>query len=187
MNWVGKMRECDKSAYQHFFPLIFLFCYFKPRASLSQPWCFCRSFPWLFSTWFECVSMMVILLNCVTLGMYQPCEDMDCLSDRCKILQVSRFPSCCDGAPVQVTHFHACFPSACGRYLPREAGKIVPGSELPCCKMARACFEEGNGTAERMNELFLWLCNTEHLLIFLILHISRGFLTQTPTRYIGQG
>ncbi|XP_032544479.1 voltage-dependent T-type calcium channel subunit alpha-1I isoform X3 [Chiroxiphia lanceolata] len=32
--------------------------------------------------------MMVILLNCVTLGMYQPCEDMDCLSDRCKILQV---------------------------------------------------------------------------------------------------
>nr|XP_020838314.1 voltage-dependent T-type calcium channel subunit alpha-1I isoform X1 [Phascolarctos cinereus]XP_020838315.1 voltage-dependent T-type calcium channel subunit alpha-1I isoform X1 [Phascolarctos cinereus]XP_020838316.1 voltage-dependent T-type calcium channel subunit alpha-1I isoform X1 [Phascolarctos cinereus] len=38
--------------------------------------------------WFECVSMLVILLNCVTLGMYQPCEDMDCLSDRCKILQV---------------------------------------------------------------------------------------------------
>ncbi|XP_031795983.1 voltage-dependent T-type calcium channel subunit alpha-1I [Sarcophilus harrisii] len=32
--------------------------------------------------------MLVILLNCVTLGMYQPCEDMDCLSDRCKILQV---------------------------------------------------------------------------------------------------
>uniref|UniRef100_A0A8C4VKV3 Calcium voltage-gated channel subunit alpha1 I n=1 Tax=Gopherus evgoodei TaxID=1825980 RepID=A0A8C4VKV3_9SAUR len=35
-----------------------------------------------------CVSMMVILLNCVTLGMYQPCDDMDCLNDRCKILQV---------------------------------------------------------------------------------------------------
>uniref|UniRef100_A0A670KBK5 Voltage-dependent T-type calcium channel subunit alpha n=1 Tax=Podarcis muralis TaxID=64176 RepID=A0A670KBK5_PODMU len=34
------------------------------------------------------VSMMVILLNCVTLGMYQPCDDMDCLSNRCKILQV---------------------------------------------------------------------------------------------------
>lgn len=41
-------------------------------------------------TWFECVSMLVILLNCVTLGMYQPCDDMDCLSDRCKILQVRR-------------------------------------------------------------------------------------------------
>ncbi|XP_055458958.1 voltage-dependent T-type calcium channel subunit alpha-1I isoform X3 [Psammomys obesus] len=38
--------------------------------------------------WFECVSMLVILLNCVTLGMYQPCDDMECLSDRCKILQV---------------------------------------------------------------------------------------------------
>ncbi|XP_058164815.1 voltage-dependent T-type calcium channel subunit alpha-1I [Dasypus novemcinctus] len=38
--------------------------------------------------WFECVSMMVILLNCVTLGMYQPCDDMDCLSERCRILQV---------------------------------------------------------------------------------------------------
>uniref|UniRef100_A0A3Q2PDK8 Voltage-dependent T-type calcium channel subunit alpha-1I-like n=1 Tax=Fundulus heteroclitus TaxID=8078 RepID=A0A3Q2PDK8_FUNHE len=33
------------------------------------------------------VSMMVILLNCVTLGMYQPCENIDCSSDRCQILQ----------------------------------------------------------------------------------------------------
>lgn len=40
------------------------------------------------STWFERVSMMVILLNCVTLGMYQPCENIDCSSDRCQILQV---------------------------------------------------------------------------------------------------
>ncbi|XP_073448761.1 voltage-dependent T-type calcium channel subunit alpha-1I isoform X1 [Aquarana catesbeiana] len=32
--------------------------------------------------------MMVILLNCVTLGMFQPCEDVDCSSDRCQILQV---------------------------------------------------------------------------------------------------
>lgn len=32
---------------------------------------------------------MVILLNCVTLGMYQPCENIDCTSDRCQILQVS--------------------------------------------------------------------------------------------------
>ncbi len=40
-------------------------------------------------TWFERVSMMVILLNCVTLGMYQPCENIDCSSERCQILQVS--------------------------------------------------------------------------------------------------
>uniref|UniRef100_A0A7N9AMR4 Voltage-dependent T-type calcium channel subunit alpha-1I-like n=1 Tax=Mastacembelus armatus TaxID=205130 RepID=A0A7N9AMR4_9TELE len=32
-------------------------------------------------------SIMVILLNCVTLGMYQPCENIDCTSDRCQILQ----------------------------------------------------------------------------------------------------
>ncbi|XP_068178503.1 voltage-dependent T-type calcium channel subunit alpha-1I-like [Antennarius striatus] len=30
---------------------------------------------------------MVILLNCMTLGMYQPCENIDCSSDRCQILQ----------------------------------------------------------------------------------------------------
>ncbi|CAK6974288.1 voltage-dependent T-type calcium channel subunit alpha-1G [Scomber scombrus] len=31
--------------------------------------------------------MLVILLNCVTLGMFQPCEDIDCNSKRCKILE----------------------------------------------------------------------------------------------------
>ncbi|XP_072414330.1 voltage-dependent T-type calcium channel subunit alpha-1G isoform X1 [Chiloscyllium punctatum] len=33
------------------------------------------------------MSMLVILLNCVTLGMFQPCEDNTCDSERCKILQ----------------------------------------------------------------------------------------------------
>uniref|UniRef100_A0A4W4H1L7 Ion transport domain-containing protein n=1 Tax=Electrophorus electricus TaxID=8005 RepID=A0A4W4H1L7_ELEEL len=33
------------------------------------------------------ISIMVILLNCVTLGMYQPCENIDCTSDRCQVLQ----------------------------------------------------------------------------------------------------
>ncbi|KYB25691.1 Voltage-dependent calcium channel type A subunit alpha-1-like Protein [Tribolium castaneum] len=31
---------------------------------------------------------MVILLNCVTLGMYQPCMDDKCETNRCKILQL---------------------------------------------------------------------------------------------------
>uniref|UniRef100_A0A8C8E9P9 Calcium voltage-gated channel subunit alpha1 I n=1 Tax=Otus sunia TaxID=257818 RepID=A0A8C8E9P9_9STRI len=61
-------------------PVVF-FC--LKQTTSPRNWSFLDS-----STWFECVSMMVILLNCVTLGMYQPCEDMDCLSDRCKILQV---------------------------------------------------------------------------------------------------
>uniref|UniRef100_A0A8C4ISV0 Voltage-dependent T-type calcium channel subunit alpha-1H n=1 Tax=Dicentrarchus labrax TaxID=13489 RepID=A0A8C4ISV0_DICLA len=34
------------------------------------------------------VSMLVILLNCVTLGMFQPCEDVACQSEWCRILQV---------------------------------------------------------------------------------------------------
>ncbi|XP_077068639.1 voltage-dependent T-type calcium channel subunit alpha-1I isoform X3 [Siphateles boraxobius] len=38
-------------------------------------------------TWFERISIMVILLNCVTLGMYQPCENIDCTSERCQVLQ----------------------------------------------------------------------------------------------------
>ncbi|KYN07935.1 Voltage-dependent T-type calcium channel subunit alpha-1G [Cyphomyrmex costatus] len=32
--------------------------------------------------------MMVILLNCITLGMYQPCVDDQCVTNRCKILQM---------------------------------------------------------------------------------------------------
>uniref|UniRef100_T1HBH4 Ion_trans domain-containing protein n=1 Tax=Rhodnius prolixus TaxID=13249 RepID=T1HBH4_RHOPR len=32
--------------------------------------------------------MLVILLNCVTLGMYQPCVDDQCVTNRCKILQM---------------------------------------------------------------------------------------------------
>ncbi|XP_061166104.1 voltage-dependent T-type calcium channel subunit alpha-1H-like [Saccostrea echinata] len=31
--------------------------------------------------------MAVILLNCITLGMYQPCSDLECSSTRCKILE----------------------------------------------------------------------------------------------------
>ncbi|XP_067298242.1 voltage-dependent T-type calcium channel subunit alpha-1H [Pseudorasbora parva] len=31
--------------------------------------------------------MLVILLNCITLGMFQPCQDLECHSDRCSILQ----------------------------------------------------------------------------------------------------
>ncbi|XP_062382277.1 voltage-dependent T-type calcium channel subunit alpha-1G [Sardina pilchardus] len=37
--------------------------------------------------WFERMSMLVILLNCVTLGMFHPCEDILCDSERCKILE----------------------------------------------------------------------------------------------------
>lgn len=32
--------------------------------------------------------MLVIMLNCVTLGMFRPCEDVECRSERCSILKV---------------------------------------------------------------------------------------------------
>lgn len=48
------------------------------RGFLDGVWC----------RWFERVSMLVILLNCVTLGMFHPCEDIACDSPRCRILQV---------------------------------------------------------------------------------------------------
>ncbi|XP_070499023.1 voltage-dependent T-type calcium channel subunit alpha-1I-like [Chironomus tepperi] len=32
--------------------------------------------------------MLVILLNCITLGMFQPCVDDKCEKNRCKILQI---------------------------------------------------------------------------------------------------
>ncbi|ALC48765.1 Ca-alpha1T [Drosophila busckii] len=38
--------------------------------------------------WFERISILVILLNCITLGMYQPCVDDTCLKPRCRILQI---------------------------------------------------------------------------------------------------
>ncbi|XP_037808576.1 voltage-dependent T-type calcium channel subunit alpha-1G isoform X5 [Lucilia sericata] len=38
--------------------------------------------------WFERISILVILLNCITLGMYQPCVDDACEFNRCKILQI---------------------------------------------------------------------------------------------------
>ncbi len=32
--------------------------------------------------------MFVILINCVTLGMYQPCDDNPCTSIRCSTLEI---------------------------------------------------------------------------------------------------
>lgn len=39
--------------------------------------------------WFERISILVILFNCITLGMYQPCVDDECVTKRCQMLQVS--------------------------------------------------------------------------------------------------
>jgi hypothetical protein len=39
--------------------------------------------------WFDRLTMIVILLNCITLGMYRPCEDgADCQTYRCFVLNL---------------------------------------------------------------------------------------------------
>uniref|UniRef100_A0A452IIS0 Ion transport domain-containing protein n=1 Tax=Gopherus agassizii TaxID=38772 RepID=A0A452IIS0_9SAUR len=55
-----------------------------PKSSLKVP---ARLPSGLFHPALVHVSMLVILLNCVTLGMFQPCEDVDCKSERCTILE----------------------------------------------------------------------------------------------------
>ncbi|XP_056315197.1 voltage-dependent T-type calcium channel subunit alpha-1I-like [Danio aesculapii] len=61
-------------------PIVF-FC--LKQTTFPRSWCIRM----VSSPWFERVSMLVILLNCVTLGMYQPCENINCSSERCQVLQ----------------------------------------------------------------------------------------------------
>ena len=47
-----------------------------------------RCIPWQsIQTWFERISMAIILLNCTTLGLYKPCVDERCDTNRCRILE----------------------------------------------------------------------------------------------------
>ena len=57
--------------------------YIFTQQSKPRYWCL----KMITSPWFERISMLVILINCLTLGMYQPCEDNPCVSTRCIILQ----------------------------------------------------------------------------------------------------
>ncbi|XP_077360073.1 voltage-dependent T-type calcium channel subunit alpha-1G isoform X13 [Festucalex cinctus] len=61
-------------------PVVF---FYMKQSTRPRSWCLKMAC----NPWFERASMLVILLNCVTLGMFHPCEDIDCNSDRCKILQ----------------------------------------------------------------------------------------------------
>ncbi|XP_068915162.1 voltage-dependent T-type calcium channel subunit alpha-1G-like [Tenebrio molitor] len=54
------------------------------QTTRPRSWCLAL----ISNPWFERVSMLVILLNCITLGMYQPCMDDKCETNRCKILQL---------------------------------------------------------------------------------------------------
>uniref|UniRef100_A0A667Z2J4 Calcium channel, voltage-dependent, T type, alpha 1G subunit n=1 Tax=Myripristis murdjan TaxID=586833 RepID=A0A667Z2J4_9TELE len=59
-------------------PVVF---FYLKQTTRPRSWCLKMCNPWLPA------SMLVILLNCVTLGMFHPCEDIVCDSERCRILQ----------------------------------------------------------------------------------------------------
>ncbi|XP_069373568.1 voltage-dependent T-type calcium channel subunit alpha-1G isoform X17 [Paralichthys olivaceus] len=61
-------------------PVVF---FYLKQTTRPRSWCL----KMVCNPWFERASMLVILLNCVTLGMFHPCEDSDCKTERCRILQ----------------------------------------------------------------------------------------------------
>ncbi|XP_029382890.1 voltage-dependent T-type calcium channel subunit alpha-1G [Echeneis naucrates] len=61
-------------------PVVF---FYLKQTTRPRSWCL----KMVCNPWFERASMLVILLNCVTLGMFHPCEDSNCDSERCRILQ----------------------------------------------------------------------------------------------------
>ncbi|XP_026875220.2 voltage-dependent T-type calcium channel subunit alpha-1G isoform X6 [Electrophorus electricus] len=61
-------------------PVVF---FYLKQTTRPRSWCL----KMVCNPWFERASMLVILLNCVTLGMFHPCEDSNCDSERCKILE----------------------------------------------------------------------------------------------------
>uniref|UniRef100_A0A8D2LG78 Ion transport domain-containing protein n=1 Tax=Varanus komodoensis TaxID=61221 RepID=A0A8D2LG78_VARKO len=74
--------ESEALPYPALAPVVF---FYLSQHSRPRSWCLrmvCNPYPFP-----RAVSMLVILLNCVTLGMFHPCEDMGCGSPRCKILQ----------------------------------------------------------------------------------------------------
>ncbi|XP_076629158.1 ca[2+]-channel protein alpha[[1]] subunit T isoform X2 [Colletes latitarsis] len=74
-------EEGDELPYPGFVPVVMRYL---DQSTRPRNWCLAL----ITNPWFERVSMMVILLNCITLGMYQPCVDDQCVTNRCKILQM---------------------------------------------------------------------------------------------------
>uniref|UniRef100_A0A8B9ZYX9 Voltage-dependent T-type calcium channel subunit alpha n=1 Tax=Anas zonorhyncha TaxID=75864 RepID=A0A8B9ZYX9_9AVES len=76
----GGGSEAEALPYPALAPVVF---FYLSQESRPRSWCLRL----VCNPWFERVSMLVILLNCVTLGMFHPCEDIACDSPRCRILQ----------------------------------------------------------------------------------------------------
>uniref|UniRef100_A0A8C2VSZ8 Voltage-dependent T-type calcium channel subunit alpha n=1 Tax=Chinchilla lanigera TaxID=34839 RepID=A0A8C2VSZ8_CHILA len=73
--------EAEGLPYPALAPVVF---FYLSQDSRPRSWCLrtvCNPYP------SGRPGMLVILLNCVTLGMFRPCEDIACDSQRCRILQ----------------------------------------------------------------------------------------------------
>ncbi|CAG0894816.1 unnamed protein product [Darwinula stevensoni] len=73
--------EEEELAFPGFAPVV-LRCF--SQETRPRNWCLRM----ITNPWFERVSMTVILVNCVTLGMYRPCLDEKCESQLCQSLQI---------------------------------------------------------------------------------------------------
>uniref|UniRef100_A0A8C9Z458 Calcium channel, voltage-dependent, T type, alpha 1H subunit a n=1 Tax=Sander lucioperca TaxID=283035 RepID=A0A8C9Z458_SANLU len=81
-------EEQQQQPYPVLAPMAF-FC--LKQTTRPRNWCLrivCNPYPFICWKPNSHISMLVILLNCVTLGMFQPCEDVTCQSEWCRILQV---------------------------------------------------------------------------------------------------
>ncbi len=76
----NQSRDQDEILFKGYVPIAF-----KYLRQCDQPRLFCLNL--ITSPWFERISMCIILINCITLGMYQPCEDNPCVSKKCIILK----------------------------------------------------------------------------------------------------
>ncbi|XP_028331534.1 voltage-dependent T-type calcium channel subunit alpha-1G isoform X4 [Gouania willdenowi] len=76
----GSVSGEEDLPYPTLAPVVF---FYLKQTTRPRNWCL----KMVCNPWFERASMLVILLNCVTLGMFHPCEDMKCDSERCRILQ----------------------------------------------------------------------------------------------------
>nr|XP_054604951.1 voltage-dependent T-type calcium channel subunit alpha-1G isoform X5 [Nothobranchius furzeri] len=76
----GSTHGGESLPYPTLAPVVF---FYMKQTTRPRSWCL----KMVCNPWFERASMLVILLNCVTLGMFHPCEDINCDSERCKILQ----------------------------------------------------------------------------------------------------
>uniref|UniRef100_A0A3B1KBW3 Ion transport domain-containing protein n=1 Tax=Astyanax mexicanus TaxID=7994 RepID=A0A3B1KBW3_ASTMX len=78
----AERRESEALPYPSLAPVVF---FYLKQTTRPRSWCLkmvCNPYPFIPNP-----DMLVILLNCVTLGMFHPCEDSDCDSERCKILE----------------------------------------------------------------------------------------------------